>query len=287
MSDLFIDLAKPFAAAAIKWRVGSTTQDKKRGLALAYIDARDVMQRLDDVVGVVNWQDEYVDSPSGRVFCKLSILVDGNWICKSDAAGDTDVAGLKGGVSDAFKRAAVKWGIGRDLYSMKSQWVEIVPRGRSFVIADHELARLAGGAVTQRPPAKSQTKRTITPPSPTPTPSPFDGEPRSASSVIAALQTAASGKDNPASDGQLKFMRASLSKVAVNKDRAAAFLAHVFDLTTSADCTNGQASAIIEWAGANKENGYEPLPQAAQELERIYTAWMKGQRQADLFPNAN
>ena len=116
---------------------------------------------------------------------------------------------------------------------------------------------------------------------------PFDGEPRPASSVIAALQTAASGKDNPASDGQLKFMRASLSKVAGSKDKAAAFLAHVFDLTTSADCTSGQAAAIIEWAGANKENGYEPLPQAAQELERIYTAWMKGQRQADLFPNAN
>jgi hypothetical protein len=29
----------------------------------------------------------------------------------------------KGGISDAFKRAAVKWGIGRYLYDLKSPWV--------------------------------------------------------------------------------------------------------------------------------------------------------------------
>jgi hypothetical protein len=42
-------LFAPFPPGRVSWRVGSTTQDKKRGMALAYIDARDVMDRLDAV----------------------------------------------------------------------------------------------------------------------------------------------------------------------------------------------------------------------------------------------
>jgi len=49
--NIFDALAKPFPESSIHWRVGSTTKDKDKGIGLAYIDARDVMQRLDDVVG--------------------------------------------------------------------------------------------------------------------------------------------------------------------------------------------------------------------------------------------
>ena len=51
LSDLFDKLAEPFPPDAISWRVGSTTQDKSKGMALAFIDARDVMDRLDLVCG--------------------------------------------------------------------------------------------------------------------------------------------------------------------------------------------------------------------------------------------
>ena len=51
MPEILQRLAEPFPANVIKWRAGSTTGDKSRAMALAYIDARDVMDRLDATVG--------------------------------------------------------------------------------------------------------------------------------------------------------------------------------------------------------------------------------------------
>lgn len=117
-------LSAPFPADAISWRVGSTSKDKSKGMALAYIDSRDVQDRLDAVVGPENWRDEYQEI-AGFVVCKLWIRIDGEWIWKCDGAGKTDVEAEKGMLSDSFKRAAVKWGIGRYLYSLDSPWVAI------------------------------------------------------------------------------------------------------------------------------------------------------------------
>jgi hypothetical protein len=75
-------------------------------------------------------------------------------VVKSNGAGDTDVEGPKGALSDAFKRAAVLWGIGRYLYSLDSPWVALEARGRSYVIAKSELPRLKSmlGSVKQETP---------------------------------------------------------------------------------------------------------------------------------------
>ena len=54
--NIFDQLAKPFPESEISWRVGSTTKDKDKGIALAFLNARNVMQRLDDVLGPENWQ---------------------------------------------------------------------------------------------------------------------------------------------------------------------------------------------------------------------------------------
>tara|TARA_R110000851_G_scaffold284617_1_gene438177 strand:- start:1290 stop:1529 length:240 start_codon:yes stop_codon:yes gene_type:complete len=42
--------------------------------------------------------------------------MDGEWVWKSDGAGETSIEGEKGGFSDAFKRAAVHFGYARELY---------------------------------------------------------------------------------------------------------------------------------------------------------------------------
>lgn len=118
-------LKQPFNPSVIHWRVGSTTKDKQKGMALAYIDARDVMKRLDEVLGAANWSDTYDETPTGRLICRLSIRINDEWIMKSDGAGDTNVEGEKGAISDAFKRAAVKWGVGRYLYYLPAVWCEI------------------------------------------------------------------------------------------------------------------------------------------------------------------
>ena len=134
-------LAAPFPPDRISWRVGSTTQDKKRGMALAYIDARDVMDRLDAVCGPEGWQCRYPHA-NGKTCCEIGIRCDVEWVWKANGAGDTDVEKEKGAFSDAFKRAAVLWGIGRYLYDLDSPWVELEAAGKSFKIADRELPRL-------------------------------------------------------------------------------------------------------------------------------------------------
>jgi len=117
-------LREPFDAKAIKWRPGSTNKENTRGLALAYIDARDVMGRLDAVCGLGGWQDEYVEV-LGRIVCRIGVKVGDSWVWKSDGAGDTQIEADKGGLSDAFKRAGVKHGVGRYLYYLPAVWCEL------------------------------------------------------------------------------------------------------------------------------------------------------------------
>ena len=138
-------LAVPFLPSQLRWRIGRKSKDKKKATALAYVSARDVMERLDAVCEVDGWKDEYTTEPPrtirkkdyktketwneqicGRVICKLSIKnKDGEWITKCDGAGETTVEGEKGGISDAFKRAAVKFGVNRECYNLGTQWCTI------------------------------------------------------------------------------------------------------------------------------------------------------------------
>lgn len=136
------ELSEPFPSELVHWRVGSRMQDKKRGMALAYIDARDVFDRLDQVVGPANWQTHIHLGPEGRVACAMEIRDPERdvWITKSDGAGATAIEGEKGGVSDAIKRAAVQFGLGRYLYRLDSPWVELEGEGKR--IAKHEYEGL-------------------------------------------------------------------------------------------------------------------------------------------------
>lgn len=119
---LLRQLKEPFDPNFVKWRVGQTTKDKTKASALAYLDAREVYKRLDDVCGVGGWQST-IKEINGGFICELSILIDGNWITKSDAADFTDIESIKGGASSALKRAAAVWGIGRYLYYLPPKWV--------------------------------------------------------------------------------------------------------------------------------------------------------------------
>jgi len=121
-------LKAPFPAAAISWRVGATNAKKlkckpweaTKGIGLAYIDARDVMQRLDEVCGDL-YQVEYPFEGC----CRIGIKIGDEWIWRSNGAGVTDVEAEKGQYSDAFKRAAVLWGVGRYLYDLPNVWFDL------------------------------------------------------------------------------------------------------------------------------------------------------------------
>ena len=106
---LLQQLKDPFDPRLVKWRQGGGNT------TLAYIDARDVMKRLDDIVGIANWQDKYHEVDGG-IICELSIKIDDEWVTKSNGANRSKIEPVKGGISGALKRAAAEWGIGRYLY---------------------------------------------------------------------------------------------------------------------------------------------------------------------------
>jgi hypothetical protein len=101
---------RPYEPNKVQFRKGPG------GKWLAYITARDVMDRLDEVFKAEGWQNRY-DYIGGRMICYLSCKVKGDWITKADGADDTQIESAKGGISDSLKRSAVLWGIGRLYYS--------------------------------------------------------------------------------------------------------------------------------------------------------------------------
>lgn len=129
-------LERPFPVDRIHWRVGATSGDKSRGIALAYVDSRDVMKRLDDVLGPENWQRRYSHVVNGLVVCEVGVKFGDEWVWKADGAGQTDYEGEKGSMSDSFKRAAVNFGVARYLYALPAPWVAIKPQGKSYVLAE-------------------------------------------------------------------------------------------------------------------------------------------------------
>ena len=129
MNDLKMALEMPFDVNRIHWRCGARTKDKSKGSALAYVDARDVMRRLDEVMGF-EWQNRYTLADSGLLVCDIGLHIDGQWLWRSNGAGDTQVEAEKGKASDAFKRAAVMWGISRYLYSLPTVWLPINDYGK-------------------------------------------------------------------------------------------------------------------------------------------------------------
>lgn len=130
----FKALAEPFPKNEVK-TLTKTWKDKKTGaqkqFSAPYITARHVMNRLDKVAGPENWRDEYEFLPGGCVMCTLFLCVNGEWIGKSDMGTLTDVEPEKGAVSDAFKRAAVRWGIGRELYNDGTAFDDDAPPART------------------------------------------------------------------------------------------------------------------------------------------------------------
>lgn len=128
-------LAKPFPSREIKWKPQQVKSN--RALAMAYIDARIVMERLDDVFGVAGWTDRYTVIADGSVECRLSIRFGDRWVSRADVGSQSEQPDhgdrMKAAYSDALKRAAVKFGIGRYLYRLPSHWVDYDPVSRKIV----------------------------------------------------------------------------------------------------------------------------------------------------------
>lgn len=120
--EIFAALCAPFEPSEVKNRADG------RGGRLHYITAKSAMNRLDTVMGPEHWRCSYRETAKG-VVCTIELRVQGEWIAKEDAGGYSDMEKktrdgrfvpddentIKSGYSDAFKRSAACWGVGRYL----------------------------------------------------------------------------------------------------------------------------------------------------------------------------
>jgi len=103
-----------------KWRVQSMIPNKanpSHAIMIPYVDARDVQEQLDSIIGISGWQNDFKDI-GGRLFGGIGILINNEWIWKWDRGVASQTEKEKGEASDCFKRAAVEWGINRDAYTV-------------------------------------------------------------------------------------------------------------------------------------------------------------------------
>lgn len=144
LSAILEKLSAPFSPDEISFRVQSVKPGKNNKLPtailVAYIDSRDVMNRLDEVFPLA-WEDAYqkveLSTPTGFVQgweCTITVtLPDGRKISRKDVGEITDIEALKGGYSDALKRCAVKFGIARHLYELPPIMATVHPQRETTI----------------------------------------------------------------------------------------------------------------------------------------------------------
>lgn len=93
---------------------------------LLYKDARVDMNILDETFGAMNWKRRHIMF-GDNMFCEVLIKDEesGRWVSKMDIGSPSFSEPQKGAASDAFKRACVSWGIGRELYTAPFIWIPI------------------------------------------------------------------------------------------------------------------------------------------------------------------
>ncbi|MCD0168604.1 Rad52/Rad22 family DNA repair protein [Deinococcus sp. 23YEL01] len=141
-------LAAPFPARRVLWRAQSFTHDRTSARMVAYVDARTVMERLDEVCpDAWEFDVEFLTGALPAARGQLTVL--GLTRCDVGEAGEGDAATLKAAASDALKRCAVHFGIGRYLYDLPSPWVDWdeeqrapveVPRLPEWALGEEERA---------------------------------------------------------------------------------------------------------------------------------------------------
>ena len=251
--ELLRRLAEPFDPGEIKWKPQQVKNN--RCLAIAYIDARLIEDRLDEVLGGENWKNEYQPLHDGNVECRLTIRLGGEWIGKSDVGGPSEQPDpgdrMKAAYSDSLKRAAVKFGIGRYLYRLGQSWVDydpvkkmiaVKPQLPAFAIpARQQGEKLARGGVSMTA-APGTKPPTVGPKGGTGTP------PKQLAQELKVAPPKEAPPALPANGGELfRRLQDYDSKLAGQKlCERGALLAHV----TAAGVRAGYTANMSEWSGA-------------------------------------
>lgn len=119
-AEILKELSKPFSTKAVQWRPGATNKDKTRAQALAYVDVRHYMDRLDAVAP--DWRSEVQPLGNGQVLVRLTV----GGVTRTDVgeADPQDANTLTSAFAQAFKRACAQFGLGRYLYHIPKMWCD-------------------------------------------------------------------------------------------------------------------------------------------------------------------
>lgn len=119
MNDI---LLSPIEPKNLEWRVQQQTSTGKL-IVVPYITNRCVMARFDAAFGPENWTSEFREIANGFI-CRLTVTINKREVYREDGASKTNIEPEKGGISDAMKRAAVQFGLGRCLYDYPRVFIE-------------------------------------------------------------------------------------------------------------------------------------------------------------------
>lgn len=144
IADIVTALSAPFAPHLVDFRPGKKTRDGRAAIALAYVDPRQYMERLDQAtnylwdVGFQPWGD--------RIICTVTIWAGehAEHTLSRSSTGEAEqtvqrqgqvvvnpIAGVTA-EAQAFKRACMAFGLGRYLYSLPQEWADLDEGGFAF-----------------------------------------------------------------------------------------------------------------------------------------------------------
>ena len=131
----------PFDAKLVQWRVTEWSDDGARGLMMPYADPRAYSDRLNSLFTPAGWTRRYTvqasapvqrskRGPAAKILvtCEVTIACIGINSGTGEEWSDKENA-LTGAEAQAFKRALSCFGLGRYLYDMDGEWIELNEHG--------------------------------------------------------------------------------------------------------------------------------------------------------------
>jgi hypothetical protein len=131
----------PFDANLVQWRVTEWSEEGTRGLMMPYADPRAYTDRLNGLFTPAGWTRRYMvqtsapvqrskRGPAAKILvtCEVTIGCIGTNSGTGEEWSDRENA-LTGAEAQAFKRALCCFGLGRYLYDMDGEWVELDRNG--------------------------------------------------------------------------------------------------------------------------------------------------------------
>jgi hypothetical protein len=133
-------LGADFAPEQVEWRPQGKTTPGARVQLIAYLTSAAIQDRLDNICGAGGWSFtwEPLVIADGEVrVAKGALTIFG--VVKEDVGTASNWEPSKGAVTDALKRCASLWGIGRYLRRLPDVWVTLDAQGH---ISEATLAKL-------------------------------------------------------------------------------------------------------------------------------------------------